>query len=73
MYDNERTKRAFNYENKEALFLALVRRSSDRFVEIWNLVFMQYEITNVRSKYDFDIVGELPATMTVSEEPLVFC
>jgi TetR/AcrR family transcriptional regulator, transcriptional repressor of aconitase len=26
----------FNYyENKEALFLALVRRSSDRFVEIW--------------------------------------
>lgn len=33
----------------------------DRYVEIWNLVFMQYEITNVRSKYDFDIVGELPA------------
>ncbi len=23
------------YENKEALFIALVRRSSDRFVEIW--------------------------------------
>lgn len=33
----------------------------DRYVEIWNLVFMQYEITNVLSKYDFDIVGELPA------------
>lgn len=33
----------------------------DRYVEIWNLVFMQYEITNVTSKYDFDIVGELPA------------
>ena len=33
----------------------------DRYVEIWNLVFMQYEITNVRSKYEFDIVGELPA------------
>lgn len=32
----------------------------DRYVEIWNLVFMQYEITNVASKYDFDIVGELP-------------
>ncbi|AZS36775.1 Alanine--tRNA ligase [Microbacterium lemovicicum] len=32
----------------------------DRYVEIWNLVFMQYEITNVTSKYDFDIVGELP-------------
>lgn len=33
----------------------------DRYVEIWNLVFMQYEITDVRSKYDFEIVGELPA------------
>src|SRR4029450_2782204 len=33
----------------------------DRFLEYWNLVFMQYEITNVRSKEDFDIVGELPA------------
>ncbi|WP_315551359.1 alanine--tRNA ligase [Microbacterium aurum] len=32
----------------------------DRYVEIWNLVFMQYEITDVKSKYDFTIVGELP-------------
>jgi alanyl-tRNA synthetase len=32
----------------------------DRYVEIWNLVFMQYAITNVRSKTDFDIVGDLP-------------
>jgi len=32
----------------------------DRYVEIWNLVFMQYQITNVRSKVDFDIVGPLP-------------
>lgn len=31
-----------------------------RFTEIWNLVFMQYAITNVRSKIDFDVVGELP-------------
>ncbi|WP_460773840.1 alanine--tRNA ligase [Microbacterium sp. GXF7504] len=31
-----------------------------RFTEIWNLVFMQYAITNVRSKIDFDIAGELP-------------
>jgi alanyl-tRNA synthetase len=31
-----------------------------RYIEIWNLVFMQYLITNVRSKIDFDIVGELP-------------
>ncbi|MBX3312014.1 MAG: alanine--tRNA ligase [Microbacteriaceae bacterium] len=32
----------------------------DRYVEIWNLVFMQYAIENVRSKLDFDIIGELP-------------
>lgn len=32
----------------------------DRYVEIWNLVFMQYEITDVKSKTDFTIVGELP-------------
>ncbi|MGN6273340.1 MAG: alanine--tRNA ligase [Protaetiibacter sp.] len=31
-----------------------------RYIEIWNLVFMQYLITNVRSKVEFDIVGELP-------------
>ncbi|MGG7510096.1 alanine--tRNA ligase [Plantibacter sp. YIM 135249] len=32
----------------------------DRYVEIWNLVFMQYLVANVRSKVDFDIVSELP-------------
>lgn len=32
-----------------------------RFTEIWNLVFMQYAINNVRSKVDFDIIGDLPA------------
>ncbi|GLY07482.1 MULTISPECIES: alanine--tRNA ligase [Actinoplanes] len=32
----------------------------DRFMEFWNLVFMQYEITDVRSKEDFTIVGDLP-------------
>ena len=32
----------------------------NRYVEIWNLVFMQYEIADVRSKVDFSIVGELP-------------
>ncbi len=31
-----------------------------RYIEIWNLVFMQYQIDNVRSKVDFDVVGELP-------------
>ncbi|MEN3305173.1 MAG: alanyl-tRNA synthetase [Micromonosporaceae bacterium] len=33
----------------------------DRYLEFWNLVFMQYEITDVRSKEDFRIVGELPS------------
>jgi alanyl-tRNA synthetase len=32
----------------------------DRFLEIWNLVFMQDELSAVRSKTDFDIAGELP-------------
>ncbi|ALO66835.1 alanine--tRNA ligase [Arthrobacter alpinus] len=31
-----------------------------RYIEIWNLVFMQYQIDNVTSKVDFDVVGELP-------------
>ncbi|MDQ4491480.1 alanine--tRNA ligase [Sinomonas sp. ASV486] len=31
-----------------------------RYIEIWNLVFMQYQIENVSSKIEFDIVGELP-------------
>ena len=32
----------------------------DRFLEIWNLVFMQEEITNVLAKDTFDVVGPLP-------------
>ena len=32
----------------------------DRYVEIWNLVFMQYEVADVKSKTDFTILGELP-------------
>ncbi|MFE6733547.1 alanine--tRNA ligase [Microbacterium sp. NPDC057650] len=31
-----------------------------RFLEIWNLVFMQDLLENIRSKTEFDIVGELP-------------
>lgn len=31
-----------------------------RYIEIWNLVFMQYQLSAVRSKTDFDIAGELP-------------
>ncbi|MDP9445346.1 MAG: alanine--tRNA ligase, partial [Actinomycetota bacterium] len=33
----------------------------DRFLEIWNLVFMQHELSAVRSKADFDVRGDLPA------------
>ncbi|GAB4078274.1 alanine--tRNA ligase [Nostocoides australiense] len=32
----------------------------DRFMEFWNLVFMQYELSAVRSKEDFDVAAELP-------------
>ncbi|MFV0462309.1 MAG: alanine--tRNA ligase [Nostocoides sp.] len=32
----------------------------DRYMEIWNLVFMQEELSAVRSKVDFDISGPLP-------------
>ncbi len=32
----------------------------DRFMEFWNLVFMQHELSAVRSKEDFDIRGDLP-------------
>ena len=32
----------------------------DRYLEIWNLVFMQDELSAVRCKEDFDIVGSLP-------------
>ncbi|HEX5190647.1 MAG TPA: alanine--tRNA ligase [Streptosporangiaceae bacterium] len=33
----------------------------DRYLEVWNLVFMQYQLTAVRSKTDFDTHGELPS------------
>ena len=33
----------------------------DRFLEIWNLVFMQYELADVRSKEEFRVVGDLPS------------
>ncbi len=33
----------------------------DRYLEIWNLVFMQSQLGEVRSKVDFDIEGDLPA------------
>jgi alanyl-tRNA synthetase len=33
----------------------------ERYLEVWNLVFMQHDLSAVRSKEDFDIRGELPA------------
>src|SRR5689334_18914598 len=32
----------------------------DRFLEIWNLVFMQEELSTVRAKDDFDVLADLP-------------
>jgi alanyl-tRNA synthetase len=32
----------------------------DRFLEFWNLVFMQYDLSAFRTKEDFDLAGELP-------------
>ncbi|HTW01745.1 MAG TPA: alanine--tRNA ligase [Streptosporangiaceae bacterium] len=33
----------------------------DRYLEIWNLVFMQEQLSTVRAKTDFDVAGELPS------------
>jgi alanyl-tRNA synthetase len=33
----------------------------ERYLEVWNLVFMQVELSAVRSKEDFDVRAELPA------------
>ncbi len=40
--------------------LAMPSKLEDRYLEIWNLVFMQDELSAVRAKDDFDIVGSLP-------------
>ncbi|HEU5144170.1 MAG TPA: alanine--tRNA ligase [Dermatophilaceae bacterium] len=34
--------------------------AGDRYLEFWNLVFMQDDLSAVRSKEDFDIAGSLP-------------
>jgi alanyl-tRNA synthetase len=40
--------------------LEMPAKLEDRYLEIWNLVFMQDELSAVRAKDDFDIVGPLP-------------
>ncbi|HET8615971.1 MAG TPA: alanine--tRNA ligase [Actinomycetales bacterium] len=37
-----------------------VEKAGDRYLEFWNLVFMQEELSAVRAKDDFDIRGPLP-------------
>jgi alanyl-tRNA synthetase len=39
---------------------SMPEKLEDRYLEIWNLVFMQDELSAVRSKEDFDIAGPLP-------------
>src|SRR3954451_19214436 len=36
-------------------------KDEDRYMEYWNLVFMEYELSAVRAKDDFDIAADLPA------------
>jgi len=33
----------------------------DRYLEVWNLVFMQEQLSAVRTKVDFDVAAELPS------------
>jgi alanyl-tRNA synthetase len=33
----------------------------DRYLEVWNLVFMQQQLSAVRAKEDFDVQGDLPS------------
>ena len=41
----------------ESMGTEMATELEDRYLEIWNLVFMQDELSAVRSKSDFDIVG----------------
>jgi alanyl-tRNA synthetase len=38
-----------------------IEKAGDRYLEFWNLVFMQFELGAVRAKDDFDVIGDLPA------------
>ncbi|GAB3989979.1 alanine--tRNA ligase [Nocardioides marmoraquaticus] len=45
----------------EAMGTDMAPELEDRYLEIWNLVFMQDELSDVRSKSDFDVAGSLPS------------
>ncbi|HET8718113.1 MAG TPA: alanine--tRNA ligase [Nocardioidaceae bacterium] len=47
-----------DFENTSRLVMPT--ELEDRYLEFWNLVFMQEELSAVRSKEDFDIAGPLP-------------
>ncbi len=38
-----------------------IEKAGDRYIEFWNLVFMQVRLSEVRAKDDFDVAEELPA------------
>jgi alanyl-tRNA synthetase len=38
-----------------------IEKAGDRYLEFWNLVFMQEELAAVRAKDDFDVRGPLPS------------
>jgi len=38
-----------------------IEKAGDRYIEFWNLVFMQVRLSAVRAKDDFDVAGDLPA------------
>jgi alanyl-tRNA synthetase len=38
-----------------------IEKAGDRYMEFWNLVFMQVRLSAVRAKDDFDVAGDLPA------------
>ncbi len=44
----------------DAMGTAMAPELEDRYLEIWNLVFMQDVLSAVRSKEDFDVAGSLP-------------
>jgi alanyl-tRNA synthetase len=46
--------------NWESMGTSMSPELEDRYLEIWNLVFMQDELSAVRAKDDFDISGPLP-------------